>query len=397
MTAIFFLLLFSINFFGVLTLPNSVLLGTILAITVWKKGFSVKTPFNKPIRWMFIGILLSFIPACLYREQAMMETFKASAEYFYLLLFFTFAGFSPSLSKSESALEKLAILFSILYILQFVLLQRGINIIGVSDDAIDSGLEARFRMSASGLSSLGLLYAANKFILTKNIRYIFIGILCCVPIILMAFRTMIFFSAVAVVLTILIINKTNFLKSAGYLILISILCILVLQIPVIAEKVDYMVERQLEGTDTFQNVDYIRWIALDYYYNEYPQHMLERFLGSGQPFVGTKFHDEQLSLWQVGIFYMDWGLLGLSWLIGPISVLAMIWYSLKTWFVKIGIQYVYLRIWFLFLVLSSITTTEFSRPGNFAVQALALYLVYKASLKFRQPDFGPAKHHSALR
>lgn len=390
MTIVFFLILFSINFFGMMTLPNSVLLSAIFLLTVWKRGFRIKTPFNKPILWMFIGIVLSFIPAHLYHGQTVVESIKASADYFYLLLFFTFLGLSPSLSKSESALEKLAVLFSAIYILQFVLLQQGINLVGVSDLAIDSGLEARFRMHASGLSSLGLLYAANKFILTRNIRYVFIGLLCGIPIILMAFRTMIFFTALAVVLTILIINKTNFVKSVGYLLLIGVLSILVLQIPVIAEKVDYMVMRQIEGTETFQNADYIRWISLDYYINEYPQNTVERLLGSGQPFVGTKFHDEQLSLWQAGIFYMDWGLMGMSWLIGPLAVLAMVWYSMRTWFVKTGIQYIYLRVWFLYMVLSSITTTEFSRPGNYAVQALALYLVFKASVRFKQQEYGMA-------
>lgn len=385
MTAVFFLVLFTINLFGILTLPNSILLSTIFLLTVWKRGFRIKTPFSKPIYWMFAGILLSFIPALLYRDQTFIESFKASANYFYILLFFTFLGLSPSLSKSEAALEKLAVLFSLLYVLQFLMLQRGINIIGVSEEALDSGLEARFRMHASGLSSLGLLYAVNKFIITRKIRYVFIGLLCGLPIILMAFRTMIFFLALAVVLTILLINKTNLLKSTGYLLIIGLLFILVLQVPIIAEKIDYMVMRQMEGTETFQNAEYIRWISLDYYINEYPLNTTERLLGSGQPFTGTKFYEEQLSLWQVGIFYMDWGLLGMSWLIGPLAVLAMIWYSLKTWSLKTGMEHIYLKVWFLYLVLSSITTTEFSRPGNFTVQALALYLVYKASLKFRRP------------
>ena len=80
-----------------------------------------------------------------------------------------------------------------------------------------------------------------------------------------------------------------------------------------------------------------------------------------------------------GIDWTDLGLLSLSWMIGLITVLAMIAYSIKAFLLKVPSEYYYIGVWFIYLVIVSFTTAEFFRSGNFIVQALALYLVEKAN------------------
>ena len=163
----------------------------------------------------------------------------------------------------------------------------------------------------------------------------------------------------------------------------------VLQIPVVADKIDYMWEKQFgEGTQhSFANKNYIRWITLDYYYTEYFHDGLEMFLGSGYPVVNGKFYRNiENSLWSNGLFWMDWGILGLSWMIGIPAVVAMLWYSIKVYKIRSDKAYFFLPIWFMYLILSSITTAEFFRQGNFIIQALCLYLaekVYKDNLNVK--------------
>jgi hypothetical protein len=83
------------------------------------------------------------------------------------------------------------------------------------------------------------------------------------------------------------------------------------------------------------------------------------------------------SLTELGIFFDDWGLLGLSWIIGIIAVLAMIAYSVKSIFINVPYNYYYLGIWFIYILAISFTTREFYREGNFIVQAIALYVLEK--------------------
>ena len=83
-----------------------------------------------------------------------------------------------------------------------------------------------------------------------------------------------------------------------------------------------------------------------------------------------------------GIYWVDFGLLSLSWVLGIPAVLGMILYSIKASFLKVSSEYYYLGIWFMYLVASSFTTAEFFREGNFIVQALALYLVEKVNKQY---------------
>lgn len=74
------------------------------------------------------------------------------------------------------------------------------------------------------------------------------------------------------------------------------------------------------------------------------------------------------------MFWMDWGILGLSWMIGIPAVLAMLFYCYKVFKIRANLSYYYLPVWFFYLLFSSITTAEFFRQGNFVIQAVCLYL-----------------------
>ncbi len=226
-------------------------------------------------------------------------------------------------------------------------------------------------MIASGLTTLGLFFGLNKYLLLRKKVYLMVTISSAIVLLIMGFRTMIFFSAMFSFYLLIKIYGFGW-KTVGYILGVGVFCIVLLQIPVFKDKVQYMVDKN--ETQTLSNDDYIRNVTLKYYLHDYFKSNWEMFFGSGPMLTGTSYHDKIIKLQENrSIYFQDWGLLGLSWMLGMVSVFGMLWYSIKAFRLKVPPQYYYLGIWFLYLVVSSITTAEFFRFGNFVIQALVLY------------------------
>ncbi len=379
------LLLFALNGFGILGLSNTVILLGIACVA--NTTLLKKNPYRTTIVLIMLGIILSFIPAYLYRAQSFFDTFKASANYFYLITFFALLKLNPTVSQSEKGLKHIAIIACGVYILQYILIKRGIVFLPIYESMMDrvargGGTEIeRFRIAGSGVFSLAFFYGVNKYLLSNKIKYIIISLINIIPIILMGFRSMLAGIALFSIIMLLVIAKTNIKKILGYSVVALVLIVSLMQIPAVKNRVNMMIEKQEEGTHTFANSDYIRWIELDYFVNEYPKGVLDKVLGSGSPYVDSSFGQFYKNVTYTGIHWVDWGLLGLSWILGPFTVLFMIWLSLTCCRLIPSNQWLYVGVWFVYLIAISITTKEYFREGNFVFHSIALYIVYKACLE----------------
>jgi hypothetical protein len=358
------------NVFGITKLPNTPLLILVLVMGILGYIENRNSIFIKPIAVFIVGLLISIISCKVFREQDYLDSFKALPNYFFILFYFGLIYLKPKLTDIENAFIFLTLMFNTIYILQFVLLQWGVVFVSSAEGSLDAATEARFRMAGSGLSSLGLFFGLNKFILKKKLIYLIILISSLVVILLMSFRTMIFFSSLFAFILIFKINGFN-KKTILWFVVSSLFFIVMLNIPVLNEKVQYMINKQ--QTETLSNKDYVRVVTMDFYLRDYFKSPWEMLFGSGQPFSKTAYYKYHESLNAQGIYYVDWGLWGLSWVLGILSVCGILWYSIKAFLLKVPMLYYYLGIWFLYLVVSSITTAEFFRAGNFVIQALCLY------------------------
>lgn len=373
--------LFLMNFMGLINIPHTILLLSLLPF-VW---IEIQKPFKfkKILIVMLIGVFLSMISSLHFREQSLFDTFRASANIFYIFFLLFLINRNYSIETVEKAVIILGVFAGLLYILQFVLLRQGIIILGNVEKALEATSKEgeRFRLIGSGIVSLSFFLCLNKTISSRVKIIHIVGILLgLIVTILMGFRTMI--------AAMLIFSFFLFLKSKGnkrkwiIAILSLVLFISILQIPAVNEMMVYMVEKQQNGDATFDNSDYIRWIQLDYFWNYHFKSDIEKFFGSGLPFVEGGYGVYNQNLYDQGLFWMDWGLLGLSWMIGIIPVVCMLLYSVIVYKTKVESGYEYLGVWFIYLISVSFTTMEFFRPGNFVIQALALYLVIKANDKY---------------
>lgn len=380
--AIILIILLYINFFGILNIPNTILLASLIPFII--VGIGKKIMFRNMFIWFIIGIICNMISCYIYRGQDFLSSFKAIPVYFYVLSFFLFVWINPTLKTLNSVILYLAVIFDSIYIIQFVLLQFGIIFLPLDRDLYsDAGISARFRMVASGLVSLGLFLGCNRYILKKDKFSVLLCVLSFTVIVLMAFRTMIFFSTLLCIVLIFRLQGFN-KKTLGIILLGAIIFILLLNIPVLSEKFGYMWDKQFgENAQTLNDKDYIRNVTLLYYLRIHFKSIAEYIFGSGLPYIDHPYYRELEELADVGIYFQDWGLLGLSWMLGIIPVGCMIWYSMKAALLKVSPSFYYIGTWFIYLVISSITTSEFYREGNYVVQALCLYTIYKAHITYK--------------
>ena len=110
--------------------------------------------------------------------------------------------------------------------------------------------------------------------------------------------------------------------------------------------------------------------------------------GSGMPYQDTAYGkfiydymNDTLHYWN-----SDWGLIGLSWLVGIPTVLVMIYYSIKIFITKLPKEYLYVNMYFFQILISSVTSHEFYIEGNFIIQAvvIAFYISILKNQKLKE-------------
>lgn len=145
---------------------------------------------------------------------------------------------------------------------------------------------------------------------------------------------------------------------------------------VVQNSINNMMKRQ-EAGDTFANEDYIRVIQFNYFTKEHFKSPVEYILGSGIPNPRTKYGQPFYTVdptlgpyngWQ------DWGIVGLSWMIGIPAVLALLFPVFRIIRRKCDDKILFLKFFYIFLLLSSFTTIEFYRVGSFFFHGLLFYL-----------------------
>lgn len=371
---VIFLSLLLTNFFGATGINNTISLGLIFPFVVIE--FSKQSIFKRYIVFVFIGLTLSMI-SCYYNwEQSMFVTLRVTAPYYYILFYFMLKNINLTVPDMEKALFVLVVIFCVCYILQYIVYPK----------VIFSGAEVeyddvRIRLVGQGFSSLGYFFGLNKY-LKNNTKtsYLLLSVLCFSVILLMGFRTMLVMIAISTFLMVIRVNGFS-RKLLWYSLLFSGFFIAIFQIPVFADKINSMLDRQEESV--FSNSDYSRVIQFQYFTQEHFKSIWEYIFGSGIPALAkqggliSEYGLYMSGLEDTGINYVDFGLLSLSWMIGITAVISMIAYSIKAFLLKVSANYYYLGIWFIYLLITSFTTMEFYRPGNFIVQAIALFLVEK--------------------
>lgn len=384
MIQIALLFLLSCNFFGVIEIPHALKAVVLIIIASW--GIKKKTPYKTAFIFIFVGLACSFISSYINRGQTFLESFMAIPYYLGILFYFYLKYKNKSYQEMEQLLVKFILVYDLMFICQHFLYSVGINFMHIPKWS--EGEQLRMRAIASGFYSLGLFLGLvkleckcyNKRLKWQYLAMAIMGLFC---MILTAYRQLLVSFALTFCLYLFIkykgISKKMFFTILGGLFLLLILW----QLPVVQEQIEGIFDRQDSGA-TLDNKDYIRVVQWEFYMNGYFfKNGWEQFFGAGLPYLGNAYgHYMIKELAPQGLLYVDWGLVGQAWVLGVLTVVGYILFSLKACFMKVTSEKVYIRLWYIFLLIS-VTNGEFTRDGNFLIHAYVIYMVEIAAKEYK--------------
>jgi hypothetical protein len=286
-----------------------------------------------------------------------------------LLVLFTIPIFRLKNSEVENVIFAVGITFMIIYLIQYFL---HIPLFTSEEDLQDADLSMRVRMNGQCLFVLLYLKSFDNLLDKFSFKDIVVLVASLLCIFIIGFRSHI--ATIVAISLIFFFNKKKVTNvNLFYSVLLALLLIGFSQNEIVQYKIDQMVERNATGT--FDNKDYIRYRSFDFYVNELPKNIGDRIFGVGLPSSKSSYGMYVSRLKEVGLIWADWGLIGLSVVLGFPAVLCIIWYGLKAFFTTVESRYSYLCYWFLFMLIASLITREIFRMGAFAVQGVVLYLI----------------------
>lgn len=320
--------------------------------------------------------LLFFLFSCVYsivfNGQNPMSLYQGVVNYMGLMTFAYCYKNNMTYDEVKKTLFAFAVIFCLCYIIQWIIYPKVI----FQGAAADGWSEERFRMRlpASLCAFYMFLSGVSCIIERRFLRAAACIVLGGIPIIVMGFRSLTFLTIVASVLLYLQNSKLNF-RSIGSAIVIVAAAFAISQTSLFNNKLAEMQSRQ-EADATFSNEDYIRWIELDFY-RDYFDKPGEWLFGGGVPCGLTHYSLEIQSFLDMGLYWQDLGIVGLSFIIGIITVCILVFWSLRMMarcgHLDLGVERMTM---FIALFGSIMTSMEYFRPGNFMILGLLFYCEY---------------------
>lgn len=377
---ILFLSLVLLKFFGLFGFQT---LNIVILLPFFILSIRYKSLFKFPIYLLLLSLICSMISCNILHNQPFDASMVSYMDYFMIMFYFLLIYLNPSARAIEKCLFFLSLSFSLCYIYQYIVYPK-LVFVGEWEDGYGDE-EIRIRMIGMCLASLGIFMGANKMLMNKRMD-ISMFYLCAIGFVLLflfGFRTLL----IIVLIMLLILYYRLMRFSFKSFIRLGIGCLLIYMItllPFVEQIIDHMLMRN--ETQNFYNKDYVRILTFQHFISNHFSTWQEWFFGSGlvNRNLNTSYSLYIQRIESYGLHYMDLGLLGVSWMTGVLSIIAMTWYVFKAYFTKLSKEYYYLGIWFLFLFLSSFTTAEFVRPGCFVIQALVLFLIDKLSFQYNE-------------
>lgn len=372
------ILLICFQFFGCLYIPisNTVskLFIVVFAIIPMLFYYQKSVPLKKPMFTMLLFLIASCIMGHIYWNQGIIQTFLASFVIYSAYWYFFFWKAELDLKLAEKVIIFMALIYSISYIIQWLIYPI---LIFDTQAMSENVFNTRLRLQGTALASIGFCLFYNKVLLKWNIKNAIFCFLCFLPIALMGFRTML------VALIICIIFLTFKIKGFNKKLLLPLLIIASLGILLINTKYGQNTIGDIQNrqeTDNFNNQDYVRMIGLDYYLNDHFHNTTEQILGCGMYYSGSEGEKRQEMIDPYGIKWNDWGILGLSFYSGFITIVILLYCTILCALKRTNKKYIYLNTWMVYMLLCSITTAEFLRQGNTIIWALVAYMIVKVNL-----------------
>lgn len=328
--------------------------------------------FFKPIIFLFISLVISSISGYAYHNQNPLLALLAMRYFSYFFIYYILVRYGV---KKDDVIKTViigAFIYMLVFALQVYLYPKQIVPFDTSTGFSRGFL--RLRLEGVGFVTLTAFYSLNRFLLKKKDKtYLLLFFICFIYIFILGFRTLLvsfMFSSLLLVF----FNSDSFARILSILTLIGVFLLILWQVEVFR---DFVLNSIIQTDDQVSEGDeYIRLKAFQFLFEKVNVDFGSLFFGNGHPFEGTKYGNLVLveGAKKNGFISADLGLLGFVFNYGILSVIAFLNIFRVAIFKRNTKESFYIKVFFIYLIMSSITTAEIFRAGMFGVEVVALYL-----------------------
>ena len=369
------ILLLSIHFWDLKLFPPLYNIYNLIVWSVCALGlmFVLKEDllFKNAILLFILGIILNILASYINLKQSLYESFFSFSFYYFILIYFILHYFKFRKEFVENIVIIFAILYSIIFIIQF----KVYPFVIFNNNAQTAIEEKQFEILGHGFLMIGYFLSLNRFLTTRKLFYMFLILLFFMVELKCGFRTLIVGAAL---MTALMVIRLFRFHPVDFIILfvIGILFMGLLQYKGVSVILDKMVTKTQSNLK--EGDKYVRVIEREYYFKRYPKKLSYYIIGGGKPAGRNLYkydYNRDTETLNYNIVWVDIGLLGFYIVVGGIALLGLLWYTLKAIFIKLPREFYYLNFYFFYLLIVSFTNEEIFRDGIFAVHAIGLYLI----------------------
>jgi len=330
--------------------------------------------YTYPVFLFCVGIGLSIVTTYMTRGQGPFHTFVAYHSYYFILLYFVFRNYLPSLKNVEIAICILGILYICLHFMQYVLYPNELFITKFIEDRGS----LRFKIEGGALLSVFHLFSLNKYMVNKRLIYLFMYILSLVVILMQGYRTLLLAYLICALLMSILITKFN---GKSLLRIITVLVSLFIVVATSAFLLNILNEmaKSTEYDFGIGSIN-IRLEALRFYFGSYMREWYYFVIGGGMPNSESKYGDYIWKCNEMGLYWEDIGFLGFYCVNGLVVSAGYLWIMIRSVRLKCRKEFLYAKFFMIYLLLCSLTTMEMFRNGVFGVVALSMYILERSNL-----------------
>ena len=366
-------------------IQNTIIVSLLVLFLYFLQGRKEKKIYKQENRFFIVflfAICLNLLFSYINRGQTLIQVMHSHEfrEFFLLLSFYVFCIIKPSIKEVERIIKIAYVFFLFCFFLEyFIFYPKPIfKLLALTVN------EHRFRMVGQLIGFIGYFYYLNIILISKKTIWhdyilMFGGGLF---VILLGFRLHIFALFVVSLLMIYKVKGFN-IRSFGLLVVIGIVSLIFSFSEIGSYVISNIINRQ--KSETFGNEDYVRLQQFYYFSKVHFISVTDYIFGSGIPAGGSNYEKQMLSLVVYdsrGEFvrtiaqWRDWGLLGLSWMMG-LPLMCVLYYYIWSAITKVkNKRFYYISAFYFALLLTSLANIEFYREGAFVFHGLMFYLIH---------------------
>ena len=377
---LFFILFSSVGFFDIKYLSLSqirliqfitvgMMLAGILARFLYGTNTKRKKKFTLPIVIILTGVFLSSITAYVYHQQGFLITFWAQAPMYWFIAYFFLSVNNYQKQELEKALLFIAFLYSIFFIVQYLLYPTIYFDVRIDDDPFRGTL--RIFLPGRAFLIAGYFIALNIFLRTNKLGYLLPLLLFFSVTLLEATRQFVFS---LLLVTLYAIFFTKQVKSRGLIVLLLSISVFPLYF-MFQDIIQGLIELSTSagrGTDPSTNT---REMALKFFLNDFFPSNSAYILGNGADHMRSPFGLKVDMLKHFGFYQSDIGLIGDYTKYGLIFVAGAVLSIIKLLKSKISPELNYIKYYALIIILLIPLSTFFTTTSAIFVLCVFFYLI----------------------